>query len=61
MIGTFIKLILLNFVARLSDLRFCLIWAIYARFAKKMASSSLLILSLILKQGQRLGGEFQKA
>ena len=28
---------------------------------KKMASSSQLILSLILKQGQRLGGEFQKA
>ena len=26
-----------------------------------MASSSKLILSLILKQGQRLGGEFQKA
>jgi hypothetical protein len=28
---------------------------------KKMTNSSQLILSLILKQGQRLGGEFQKA
>ena len=46
---TFFRLIIVVIGEKVDG--FCLIWGIYARFAKKMAESSQLILSLILFEG----------